>query len=74
MRRRGPSPVLGPTYPHEIQGVGIDDVEAAASIHDNLGETSVADDGVDDKQILPMVWDVVQVVIPIKGDGVVGPV
>ena len=31
--------------PHELQGVGIHDVEAAASVHEHLGEAGVADMG-----------------------------
>jgi hypothetical protein len=45
MKPRGPSPNLGPTYPHEVQDVSIDDVVAAASIHEQLGETGVTDMG-----------------------------
>jgi hypothetical protein len=40
----GPSPDLGPADPHELQGLSVDDVEATASIHENLGEPGVADD------------------------------
>jgi hypothetical protein len=47
MKRRGPSLDLGLANPHEIQGVCIDDVEDAASIHEHLGESGVADDGDD---------------------------
>jgi hypothetical protein len=49
MKRRGPSLNLGPTYPHEIQGVSIDDVEATSPIHEHLGETGVVDDRVDNE-------------------------
>jgi hypothetical protein len=74
MKRRSPTSDLGPSNPHEIQGVSIDDVEAAASIHEHLGESGVADDGVDDKRVLPRVRDVVRVIISVEGDGMVGPV
>ena len=37
--------------PHELQGVGVHDVEAAASVHERLGEASVADDGVDNERV-----------------------
>jgi hypothetical protein len=63
MKRHGPSLDLGLAYPHEIQDVGIDDVEAAASIHDHLGDTSVADDGVDNERVLLGHRDIVWVVI-----------
>ena len=32
----------------ELQGVGIEVIEAAASVHQHLGESGVADDWVDD--------------------------
>jgi hypothetical protein len=35
---------------------------------------SVADDGVDDERVLLRVWDVIRVVIPVKGDGAIGSV
>ena len=56
--------------PHELQGVGVHDVEAAASIHEHLGEAGVADDGVHDKWVLSRVRDVVGVVLAAEGDGV----
>ena len=37
--------------PHELQGVGIHDVDAAAPVHEHLGEASVADDGIDNKRV-----------------------
>jgi hypothetical protein len=72
MKRRDPSPNLGPTYPHEVQGVSIDFVEATTSIHDHLGDMSVADDGVNNERVLLGVWDLVQVVISVEGDGAIG--
>lgn len=74
MKRRGPSPDLVPANPHEIQGVSIDDAEAAASIHEHHGELGVADDGVNDERVPLGVRDVVWVIISIKGDGAVKPV
>lgn len=74
MKRRGPSLNLGPTYPHEIQGVSIDDVEATSPIHEHLGETGVADDGVDNERVFLRIWDVIRVVIPVEGDDAVGSV
>ena len=37
--------------PHELQGVGVHDVESAAPVHEHLGEASVADDGIDNKRV-----------------------
>ena len=51
---------------HELQGVDVHDVEPAASIHEHLGESSVAHDGVDNKRVPSRVWDVVGVVLATK--------
>ena len=58
----------------ELQGVGVEDVEAAASVHQHLGESGVADDRVDNEWVLPEIRDMVRVVIPIKGDRLPRPV
>src|SRR6185312_1740490 len=60
--------------PHELQGRGVHDVEAAASVHEHLGEASVADDGVDNERIPSRMRDVVGVVLAAKGDGILRPV
>jgi hypothetical protein len=67
-------PDLGPINPQELQGLGVDDVEAAASIHEDLGEPNVADDWVDDERVPPWARHVVGVVALVKGNGLVGPV
>jgi hypothetical protein len=36
----------------EPEGLGVDDVEAAVSVHEDLGEPDVADDGVDNERVL----------------------
>src|SRR6185369_5272659 len=59
---------------HELQGVGVHDVEAAANVHEHLGEAGVADDGVDNKRVPSRVRDVVGVVFAAKGNGVLRPV
>jgi hypothetical protein len=58
----------------EPEGLGIDDVEAAASVHEDLGEPGVADDGVDNERVLPWARHAVGVVALVEGDGLVGPV
>jgi hypothetical protein len=50
-RRAGPD--RGQIDLQEPEGLGVDDVEAAASIHEDLGKPDVADDGIDNKQVLP---------------------
>jgi hypothetical protein len=59
----------GQIDPQEPEGLGVDDVEAAASVHKDLGEPDVADDGVDDERVFPRVRHVVGVVGLVEGDG-----
>jgi hypothetical protein len=49
-RRTGPD--HGQIDFQEPEGLGVDDVEAAASVHEDLGEPDIADDGVDDERVL----------------------
>jgi hypothetical protein len=58
----------------EPEGLGVDDVEAAASVHEDLGKLDVADDGIDNERVLPWAWHAVGVVALVEGDGLVGPV
>jgi hypothetical protein len=58
----------------EPEGLDVDDVEAAVSVHEDLGEPDVADDGVDNKRVFPRARHVVGVVGLVEGDGLVGPV
>jgi hypothetical protein len=58
----------------EPEGLDVDDVEAAASVHEDLGEPDVADDGVDDERVFPRARHMVGVVGLVEGDGLVGPV
>jgi hypothetical protein len=50
-RRTGPD--RGQIDPQEPEGLGVDDVEAAASVHEDLGKPDVADDGIDNERVLP---------------------
>jgi hypothetical protein len=74
MKRRRACLDRGQIDPQESEGLGVDDVEAAASIHEDLGEPDVADDEVDDERILPWARHAVGVVALVEGDGLVGPV
>jgi hypothetical protein len=58
----------------EPEGLGVDDVEAAASVHEDLGEPDVADDRVDDERVFPRARHMVGVIGSVEGDGLVGPV
>jgi hypothetical protein len=50
-RRIGPN--RGQIDLQEPEGLSVDDVEAAASVHEDLGKPNVADDGIDDERVLP---------------------
>ena len=52
---------------HLIEHLGVHDVEAAASIHQYLGELLHADDWVDHEWISPRVRDGIRMVGPIEG-------
>jgi hypothetical protein len=71
-RRNGPD--RGQIDLQEPEGLSIDDVEAAASVHEDLGEPGVADDGVDNERVLSWARHAVRVVALVEGDGLVGPV
>jgi hypothetical protein len=71
-RRTGPD--RGQIDLQEPKGLGVDDVEAAASVHEDLGKPDVADDGIDNERVLPRARHAVGVVALVKGDGLVGPV
>jgi hypothetical protein len=64
----------GQIDPQEPDCLGVDDVEAAASVHEDLGEPDIADDGVDKERIFPQARHVIGVVALVEGDGLVGPV
>ena len=50
-RRAGPD--RGQIDLQEPEGLGVDDVEAAASVHEDLGKPDIADDGIDNERVLP---------------------
>jgi hypothetical protein len=60
---------LCPPDPQEVEGLGVDDVEDAASIHEHLGEARIGDDGIDDERIDPGIRDIVRMVITVESDG-----
>ena len=53
---------------HGVEGVDVEDVEAAASIHQHLGEALLADDGVNDEWVASWSRDAGGMVPLIKGD------
>jgi hypothetical protein len=58
----------------EPEGLGVDDVEAVASVYEDLGEPDVADDGVDNERVPSWARHAIGVVALVEGDGLVGPV
>jgi hypothetical protein len=74
VERRSARPDRGQIDPQEPEGLGVDDVEAAAFVHEDLGERDVADDGVDNEWVFPQARHMVGMVGLVEGDGLVGPV
>ena len=66
VERRLAGAELVQTDPHELEGVSVQDVEVAAPVHELLGESGVADDGVNNEWVPSRVWDVVGVVLTAK--------
>ena len=64
---------LRPGDAQGVEGVNIQNVEAAASIHQHLGEALLADDGVDNEQVVTQSGDVERMVSLIKSDQGVRP-
>jgi hypothetical protein len=61
-----------PTDPHEVDSLSIQDVEATTPVHQDLSESGVAGDGVDDEWIVPRVRDIIWVVVLVKCDDLLG--
>jgi hypothetical protein len=40
---------LHPLDSQEVEGLGVDNVEAAATVHEHFSEAHVGDDGIDDE-------------------------
>ena len=74
MERRSACPDRGQINMQEPEGLDVDDVEVAASVHEDLGMPDVADDGIDNERVLSWARHVVGVVALVEGDGLVGPV
>ena len=59
---------LRPGDAHSVEGVDVENVDAAASVHQHLGEALLADDGVDDERVASRSRDVGGMVPLIEGD------
>ena len=53
---------------HGVEGVDVEDVEAAASVHQHLGEALLADDGVNNEWVASPSHNIGGMVPLIKGD------
>jgi hypothetical protein len=58
-----------PRDSQKVEGLGIDDIQAAATIHEHLGEACVGDNGIDNKWVDPRIRDIVWVIIMVESDG-----
>jgi hypothetical protein len=59
----------GQIDPQEPEGLSVYDVEAAASIHEDLGESGIADDRIDNEWVPSWAWHAAGVVALVEGDG-----
>jgi hypothetical protein len=53
VKRRRAGTDRGQVDLQEPEGLGVDDVEVVASVHEDLGKPDVADDGIDNERVLP---------------------
>jgi hypothetical protein len=70
MEWRCAGPQLVQHDPQQAQSVCIEDVEAAAFVHQHLGEPRVANDWVDDQRVLARVGDAIRVILAAEGNAV----
>jgi hypothetical protein len=56
--------------PHRPQGVRVQDIEAATSVHQHFGEPRVADDRIDNQWVLAWVGDAVRVILTAESDSI----
>ena len=59
---------LRPGDAHSIKGVDVENVEAATSVHQHLGEALLADNGFDDERVVTQSGDVGRMVPLSKSD------
>jgi hypothetical protein len=50
--------------------VRVEDIEAAASVHQHLGEPGIPDDRVDHQRVLARIGDAILMILAAEGDGV----
>jgi uncharacterized protein HemX len=70
VERRRAGPQLVQPDPQQAQRVRIEDVQAAASVHQDFREPRVPNDRVDHQWVLTRVGDAVGVVFATEGDGI----
>jgi hypothetical protein len=74
MEAPGTGSELRPRDSQKVMGLGINDVETAASVYEHLGEACVGDDGIDNEWVDSRIGDVVWVVITVESDGHLRPI
>jgi hypothetical protein len=63
-----------PRDSQKVEGLGIDDIKAVATILEHLGEACVGNNGIDNKRVDPGIGDIVWVIITVESDGHLRPV
>jgi hypothetical protein len=63
-----------PRDSQKVEGLGINDVETTATVHEHLVEVCVGDNGIDDEWVDSRIGDIVWVVITVESDGHLGPI
>jgi hypothetical protein len=58
----------------EVEGLGIDNVEATAAVHEHFSEARIGDDGIDEERVDSRVRDMVRMVITVESDSRFRPV
>jgi hypothetical protein len=66
--RENGSAKLGPRDVHGIEGLNIQNFEAAGPVHQHLGQALVANDGVDNERVAPRSGNTGRVAATIEGD------
>jgi hypothetical protein len=65
---------LRPPDSQEVEGLGVDNVEPVATVHEHFSEVRIGDDGIDEEWVDSRVRDVVWMVVMIKSDSRSRPV
>lgn len=67
-KKGAPPGQISPRDAHPVEGVGVQNIEAAPAIHYHLREAGLSDDGVDDERETARARDVPQAILVAEGD------